>query len=127
MFLENSLERKSVLEREENVTYHIDHQANHFLMLHKSPKTFTLYKISDDDSKISLEKAQTLINFDPDEYIEDMEVFKNYIVLFMTRNSFSLMKYHDMLTNTTHEVKFHGSFGNFRCGNNLVFKSNHLK
>ena len=119
---------KRFMERTSNVQYYIEHFKTDFLILYKSSKhQFTLYKLSHNAAATSdfvLSRGEKLIVFGTDEHVVDLEIFRNYIAVFMKRNSFSELKFYDMIHNTAHTVNLPNQFCSIQSGNNFVsFKS----
>lgn len=113
---------KRFIERTPNVQYYVEHNQNKFLILYKSSNhDFTLYTLSDLElSDFVIEKCQKLIVFGSEEHVTDIEIFRNYIAVFMKRNGFSQLKCYDMINNTTHNVKLPNQFCSIQSGNNFV-------
>lgn len=102
--------------------YHIEHQENNFLILYKSSThQFTLYKVSAGGlCDFTLDRAEKLIVFDSNEHIVDLEIFRNYIAVFMKKDSFSMLKCYNMLSRTNHTVTLPNRFCSIKAGSNFV-------
>ena len=68
----------------------------------------------------SLENAQKLIYFEKNENVVDLEIFKDYIAVFMKKNSFSVLKCYDINSSTDHTVNLPNEFCSLKSGNNFV-------
>lgn len=116
-----------VQERKDDLEYYVDHHDNQMYVLTNADgaKNFKLVQASQDQPQMTHWKD--LITLSPTEKIEDVDLFKDHIVLYGRRDGLPIILCHDLRTNTSQQVELPEPFCVVSPGTNLVRLQTRLK
>ncbi|KAI8976952.1 prolyl oligopeptidase family-domain-containing protein, partial [Pilobolus umbonatus] len=106
------------------VEYYVDHHDDTFYILTNADhaRNFKLVRAADRSSE-----WEDVITMNPTEKIEDVDLFKNYVVVYGRRDGLPMILCHDLTTNHTHEVKLPETFCVLQPGTNLEFNTDYVR
>ncbi|KAF9973459.1 hypothetical protein BGZ73_003291 [Actinomortierella ambigua] len=107
--------------REEGVEYYVDHHDNHFYILtNANPmKNFRVMRVP--DATPGREHWDELMEAKNGEKIEDVDIFKNYAVIYSKRNALPVISCYHFATGSVHEVPLPEQFCSIGAGVNLDY------
>lgn len=110
-----------VTPREHGLEYYVDHHDDTFYILTNgdNAKNFKLVQAS--DSSIAKEDWKDLIVLKPTDKIEDVDLFKNNVVIYGRSDGLPVILCHDLHTKETHTVQLPEKFCVLHPGTNLDF------
>jgi oligopeptidase B len=106
--------------RKENLEYFVDHHDNQLYVLTNAggAKNFKLVKSNPDSP--GMQNWRDLITLSPTEKIEDVDLFKDRIVLYGRRDGLPMILCCDLKSGANHEIELPEQFCVISPGTNLV-------
>ena len=107
--------------RKDNLEYYVDHHDNQLYVLTNAngAKNFKLVQASQENPQ--MHHWKDLITLSPTEKIEDVDLFKDYIVLYGRRDGLPMILCYDIRTKVSHQVELPEKFCVVSPGTNLVY------
>ncbi|KAI8077145.1 prolyl oligopeptidase [Thamnidium elegans] len=119
----NLPEIRLVKPRVDGVEYYVDHHNDTFYILTNADnaKNFKLVQVPDQSITESI--WQDLIVMKPTDKIEDVDLFKNNVVIYGRSDGLPMILCHDLRTKETHKVELPEKFCVLHPGTNLDFNT----
>ncbi|ORX88834.1 prolyl oligopeptidase [Basidiobolus meristosporus CBS 931.73] len=90
--------------RSTGIEYYVDHHENQFFIVTNADDAVNFKVVRAPNDRPNKKYWRDLISIQPDEKIDDVDIFKNFIVIYGKRQGLSFIKSHDLSTNTFHEI-----------------------
>ncbi|KAF9414153.1 hypothetical protein BGZ94_000505 [Podila epigama] len=112
--------------REEGVEYYVDHHNDHYYILtNDNPKkNFRVMRASRGSPQESWEE---LMEAKDGEKIEDVDIFRNFMVIYAKREALPVVKCYHFETGTIHEVPLPEQFCTIAAGVNLDYETDNFQ
>ncbi|KAG0240221.1 hypothetical protein BGW41_007126 [Actinomortierella wolfii] len=107
--------------RQEGVEYYVDHHDDHFYILTNAnpKKNFRVMRVP--DATPGREHWEELMESKDGEKIEDVDIFKNYAVIYSKRNALPVISCYHFASGNVHEVPLPEQFCSIGAGVNLDY------
>ena len=114
------------LKREPNHEYSIEHGGDRwFILTNDGAKNFKLMQTPDNNT--AKEFWTTVVDHNPDALLQDVTVFKNWLIVDGMRNALPFMRIIDRRSGATHEIDFGESVFAAFVDENLEYDANVLR
>lgn len=116
-----------ISERENGVEYYIEHQGSDFLIHTNADGAYNFKIMKTNDSSPFRNSWTEYFPHDRETYIEDLEMFKDYIVLNVIRDGKKIIKIVEYSSLSGTEIKFDDSCYNVYLGENYEYNTDILR
>ncbi|TPX64525.1 hypothetical protein SpCBS45565_g05805 [Spizellomyces sp. 'palustris'] len=112
-----------VLPRVADTQYYVDHHEDAFYILHNhTSDNFGLSLLRDSvRGKVSWDKLQPVVTTSESEKLEELELFRNFALLYMKKGGLPALECHDFRTDERHTVPLDEPVASVYTGSNLKY------
>ena len=122
------LKIKVIRKREFKIKYYVEHINEHFyLKMNDKAKNFKICKIKIKDTNKFYEKVEELIKELPNVFINDFDIFENYVAIIVNRDNKKILNIFDITNNKiSDEIEFKDEFYELDFYNNTNIEDKKL-
>ncbi|KAK9721866.1 hypothetical protein K7432_003095, partial [Basidiobolus ranarum] len=110
--------------RSTGIEYYVDHHENQFFIVTNADDAVNFKVVRAPNNHPNKKYWTDLISIQPDEKIDDVDIFQNFIVIYGKRQGLSFIKSHDLSTNTFHEIPLPEEICVASPGSNVEYETN---
>ncbi|KAG0249404.1 hypothetical protein BG011_009339 [Mortierella polycephala] len=114
-------EMKVIAPREEGVEYYVDHHDDHYYILTNANPKMNFRVMRASQNSPNRESWVELIEAKDGEKIEDVDIFRNFMVIYAKRDALPVVTCYHFETGTVHEVPLPEQFCTINAGVNLDY------